>query len=170
MDLNYNHAFWGVLFAGLFYVLGNAAWVNQWARQSRLIGVLLTVAMGVIVVVLAAMFDMRLDPELQSSVLDRISRVDGENHWIALTLFALLSAPGIAANLFSLDLRLTRLALILPAILIFIPMGKQLEHPDGDLMLFSVIATVATTAVLLMFQLLLDAEPVKKDKREATAA
>lgn len=170
MDLNYNHAYWGVLFAGLFYVLGNAAWVNKWARQSRVIGVLLMVALGVIVVVMAAMFDMRLDPKLQASVFDRISSVDGENHWIALTLFALLSAPGIAANLFSLDLRLTRLALILPAILIFIPMGQQLEHPEGPLMLFSVIATLATIAVLLMFQMLLDAEPAKKVKAEAASA
>lgn len=164
MEVNFNHAFWGVLFAGIFYVLGNAAWVNQWARHSRLTGILLWAVLGFIVLVMAAIFDMRLNPDLESSVFERMSSVDGENHWIALTLFALLSAPGIAANLFGLNLRLTRLALILPAILIFVPIGQQLEHPEGSLLMFSMIATVATIAVLLLFQMLLDAEPQSKAK------
>ncbi|MDX8381443.1 MAG: hypothetical protein R8M14_04965 [Ghiorsea sp.] len=172
MDLNYNDAFWGFLFAGLFYVLGNAAWVNQWARRSRITAILMWVAMGVLVLVFAAFFDMRLDPKLQSSILDRLSTVDGENHWIALTLYALLSAPGIAANLFSLEMRLTKLALIVPGLIVFIPMGKQLQHPEGSLLLVSVGAAVATIATLLLFEILLDAEPVKKTKKkvkEATA-
>jgi hypothetical protein len=170
MDLNYNDAYWGFLFAGLFYVLGNAAWVNQWARKSRFIATIIWAAMGVSVLVFAASFDMRLDPNLQSSIWDRLSSVDGENHWIALTLYALLSTPGIAANLFSLELRMTRLALILPGILVFIPMGKQLEHPEGSLILVSIGATVAVVGILLLFQMLLDVEPEKKKKRKVSTA
>jgi len=170
MDLNYNHAFWGVLFAGIFYVLGNAAWVNVWARNKRIMGILIWSVLGVLVLVLAAMFDMRLDGKLAMPVGERLMTVDGENHWIALTLYALLSVPGIAANLFSLELRLTRLALIVPGLIIFIPMGRQLEHPDGDLLLFSVGASVITIGVLLLFQMLLDEEPAKKANKEPAAA
>jgi hypothetical protein len=170
MDLNYNDAFWGFLCAGLFYVLGNAAWVNQWARKSRFIAIIIWAAMGVLVLVFAASFDMRLDPKLEGSVLDRLMSVDGENHWIALTLYALLSAPGIAANLFSLELRMTRLALIVPGLIIFIPMGKQLQHPEGSLLLVSLGAAVAVTGILLLFQMLLDAEPEKKTKKAKEAA
>jgi len=170
MDLNYNHAFWGILFAGIFYVAGNAAWVNQWARNSRFIAILMWVALGVLVLVFAAIFDMRLDPKLEMSVWERLTTVDGENHWIALTLFALLSTPGIAANLFSLELRMTRLALIIPALVIFIPIGKQLEHPEGSLILVSLAAAVASIGVLLIFQMLLDVEPERKTKKEKAAA
>ncbi|MDX8387381.1 MAG: hypothetical protein R8M46_02460 [Ghiorsea sp.] len=170
MDMNYNHAFWGVLFAGIFYVVGNAAWVNQWARQNRFIGTLIWAALGVVILIFAAIFDMRLDPSLNGAVLDRMNTVDGENHWIALTLYALLSTPGIAANLFGLELRMTRLALIVPALLVFIPMGKQLEHPEGALLLFSVGAAAAVIAILLFIEILLDAEPVKKSKRKEASA
>ena len=170
MDMNYNDAFWGILFAGIFYVIGNAAWVNQWARTKRFMGVLIWAACGLIILMVAAIFDMRLDPSLDTAVLDRMSSVDGENHWIALTLYALLSTPGIAANLFSLDLSLTRLSLILPALVVFIPMGKQLEHPDGALLLYSVGAAVAVIGIVLVFQMLLDIEPVKKNKHKAATA
>jgi len=170
MDLNYNHAFWGVLFAGIFYVAGNASWVNQWARHRRFVGVVIWAIFGTAILVFAAMFDMRLDPNLNMPVFERIDTVDGENHWIALTLYALLSTPGIAANLFGLELRMTRLALIVPALFIFIPMGKQLEHPEGNLLLFSMGSAVAVIGVLLLFQMLLDAEPVKKSKKSTVNA
>jgi len=170
MDLNYNDAYWGFLFAGLFYVLGNAAWVNQWARNSRFIATIMWAVMGVLVLVFAASFDMRLDPKLQGSVLDRLMSVDGENHWIALTLYALLSAPGIAANLFKLELRMTKLALIVPGLIIFIPMGQQLQHPEGSLLLVSIGSAVAVTGILLLFQMLLDAEPEKKTKKAKASA
>ncbi|MDX8384599.1 MAG: hypothetical protein R8M45_10995 [Ghiorsea sp.] len=169
MDMNFDHAFWGVLFAGIFYVLGNAAWTNKWARQKRVVGVMLWAVLGVLTLVLAAVFDMRLDPNLQMPVGERMATVDGENHWIALTLYALLSVPGLAANLFSLDLRLTRLALVVPALVVFIPMGKQLEHPEGSLLLFSMLAALLVIGVLLVLQMLLDVEPAQKgQKQEAT--
>ena len=170
MDLNYNDAYWGFLFAGLFFVAGNGAWVNQWARKSRLLAILMWLAMGVLVLVFAASFDMRLDPNLQSSIWDRLSSVDGENHWISMTLYALLSAPGIAANLFQLELRMTRLALIVPGLIVFIPMGQQLQHPKGSLLLISLGAAVAVIGILLLFQMLLDAEPEKKRKKAKEAA
>ncbi len=170
MDLNYNHAYWGVLFAGVFYVLGNAAWVNQWARQKRVLGIIIWAALGMLILALAAMFDMRLDPQLHMPVSERMMIVDGENHWIALTLYALLSVPGLAANLFSLEIRMTRLALIVPGFIVFIPMGQQLEHPEGALLLFSIGAAVAVVGSLLLFQMLLDEEPAKHAKKENAAA
>jgi len=170
MDLNYNHAFWGILFAGIFYVVGNAAWVNKWARESRFVGILAWACLGFIILLFAASFDMRLDPNLEMGIWERMTSVDGENHWIALTLYALLSAPGIAANLFSLELRMTRLALILPGILVFIPMGQQLVHPEGSLILMSIGATVAVVGILLVFQMLLDVEPERKSKKTKAAA
>jgi len=170
MDLNYNHAFWGILFAGIFYVVGNAAWVNKWARESRFIAILLWSVLGFMILLFAASFDMRLDPNLQMGIWERMTTVDGENHWIAVTLYALLSTPGIAANLFRLELRMTRLALVLTGILVFIPMGKQLEHPEGSLILVSIGATVAVLGILLLFQMLLDVEPERKKKRTVSAA
>ncbi len=169
-NMNYDHAFWGVLFAGLFYVIGNAAWLNQWARQSRLLATIVWAVGGIAILLLAATFDMRLDPNLEMGVMDRLKSVDGENHWIALTLYALLSTPGISANLFALDLHLSRLSLILPALLVFIPMGQQLEHPDGNLLLPSLGATAAVIAVALALQMLLDAEPEKHAHRKGAAA
>lgn len=169
MDINFNHAFWGVLFAGIFYVVGNAAWVNQWARQSRMLATFVWAVLGVGILMFAAMFDMRLDPSLNAAVLDRMSSVDGENHWIALTLYALLSTPGIAANLFSLELRMTRLALIVPALVVFIPMGKQLKYPENDLLWFSIGSAVAVIGLVVVIQMLLDAEPIKKGKKVAEA-
>ncbi len=170
MDLNYDHAYWGIFFAGLFYVVGNAAWVNQWARNSRFVAIVIWTVLGVALLMLAAMFDMRLDPNLEASVWDRMNSVSGENHWIALTLFALMSTPGIAANLFSLDLRMTKLALIVPGLFVFIPIGKQLEHPEGSLLLISVGAAAAVITLVLLFEILLDAEPKKKTKQEKAAA
>ncbi|MDQ7003810.1 MAG: hypothetical protein Q9N67_02355 [Ghiorsea sp.] len=169
MDLNYNDAFWGFLFAGLFYVVGNAAWVNQWARKSRFIAIIMWAVLGVVILAFAASFDMRLDPTLNMSIWERLTTVDGENHWIALTLYALLSTPGIAANLFSLELRMTRLALIVPGLLVFIPMGQQLQHPEGSLIAISLGAAVATIGVLLVFQMLLDVEPERKTKKQKAA-
>ena len=166
MDMNYDHAFWGVFFAGLFYVVGNAVWTNQWARKSRMLATISWSVTGFIMIVLGAMFDMRLDPNLEMGVFERMSAVDGENHWIALTLYALLSVPGISANLFSLDIRMTRLSLILPAILVFIPMGQQLEHPDGALLLPSIVAAAAVIAATLVLQYLLDSEPVNTSKNK----
>ena len=170
MDLNYNDAFWGFLFAGLFYVAGNAAWVNQWARKSRLIATIMWSMLGVMILTFAAAFDMRLDPKLEMSIWERMSTVDGENHWIALTLYALLSTPGIAANLFSLELRMTRLALIVPGLLVFIPMGQQLQHPEGSLIFISLGAAAITIGILIVFQMLLDVEPERKSKKSKVAA
>jgi len=51
------------------------------------------------------------------------------------------------------------LILLLPAILIFIPVGNQLANPDDTYLLLSLGTTAAVCGVLVLWQVLLDCEP-----------
>ena len=98
--------------------------------------------------------------------MERLGSVNVENHWIALGLFALLSVPGAASVLLKQSVRWTRITLLLPAILLFMPIGKQLANPNDSYFLLSLGATAAVCGTLLLWQILLDCEPEQVVKTE----
>ena len=150
---------WGMFFAGLMYVVGNGVWVNHLVRQRRWLGWLLWSLSAVGLLFLAAMFETHLDTESGMGIWQRLTSVDPENHWIAVTLYALISVPGAGAVLLKQDVRWTRLAIIAPALLIFIPLGQQLMNPNDNYTALSLGVAMAVSAMMLVWQMLLDCEP-----------
>jgi len=165
--VQFDNAVWGVFFAALLYVLGNGVWVNHLVRGRIWLGWVLWSLLGTILIVVAALFEARLDQASGLSATERLGSVDPENHWIAFGLFALLSVPGAAAVLLKQSIRWTRITLLLPAILLFIPVGRQLANPDDNYLLLSLGSTAAVCGVLFLWQMLLDCEPQKSVKRDA---
>ncbi|MDQ6975259.1 MAG: hypothetical protein Q9M22_01690 [Mariprofundaceae bacterium] len=166
--INFEFAPWGIFFAGLMYVIGNGVWVNHVVRRKRWLGWVLWSLLGCLLLILAAAFDVRMGGS-NASIMDRLTMVDPENHWIALTLFALLSVPGAACVLLKQSVRWTRLALLLPAMLIFLPMGQQLANPNNDYLLLSIGVTLAVCASLVLWQSLLDHEPFEQPRQHNKA-
>lgn len=150
---------WGMFFAGLMYIVGNGAWVNHLVRRKRWVGWVLWLLAAAVVLVLAAMFETRLDQASDLGVWDRLTQVDMENHWIAVTLFALISVPGAASVLLKQSMQWTRFALLLPVLLVFIPLGNQIQNPDQSYLTMSLGITVAVFALMFFWQFMLDSEP-----------
>ncbi|MDQ6973326.1 MAG: hypothetical protein Q9M10_00465 [Mariprofundaceae bacterium] len=159
---------WGMFFAGLMYVIGNGVWVNHLVRQRRWLGWLLWTLSAIGIVLLAAAFETRLDQASDMDIWQRLTSVDLENHWIAVTLFALMSVPGAGSVLLKQDIRWTRLAIITPALLIFIPVGEQLMNPNDSYTALSLGVAFAVCAAMLIWQMLLDCNPIH-DKPTKTA-
>lgn len=157
--VQFDYAVWGVFFAALLYVLGNGVWVNHLVRERNWLGWVLWATLGSGLLFIAALFETRLDQVAGMGVLERLASVDPENHWIAMGLFALISVPGAASVLLKQSVEWTRVILLLPAILIFIPVGRQLGNPDDSYFLLSMGTTLVVCAVLFLWQMLLDCEP-----------
>jgi hypothetical protein len=165
--VQFDYAVWGVFFAALLYVLGNGVWVNHLVRERNWLGWLLWSVLGLGLLLVAALFETRLDQAEGMGVLERLTSVDVENHWIAMGLFALMSVPGAASVLLRQSVRWTRVILLMPAILIFIPVGRQLGNPDDSYFLLSMGTTLVVCTVLFLWQLLLDCEPEQALKHES---
>ncbi len=155
---------WGMFFAGLMYIVGNGVWVNQAVRQRRWLGWLLWLLAAVVLGVLAAAFEAKLDTASDMGIWQRLTSVDKENHWIALTLFALMSVPGATCVMLKQDARWTRLALVAPALLIFIPLGQQVANPNDSYIALSLGAALAVSGIILMWQMVLDGNEKKDDE------
>lgn len=167
--VQFDNAVWGVFFAALLYVLGNGVWVNHLVRERTWLGWVLWSALGGTLLVVVALFESRLDQASGMSAVERLGSVAPENHWIAIGLFALMSVPGAASVLTKQSIRWTRITLLLPAILLFIPVGRQLANPDNNYLMLSLGSTLAICAVLYIWQLLLDSEPQKSLKSHAAS-
>ncbi|MDQ6954845.1 MAG: hypothetical protein Q9M20_05320 [Mariprofundaceae bacterium] len=173
MTANFEFVSWGMFFAGVMYIIGNGVWVNHLVRERRWLGWVFWILSGVGLLVLAAVFETRLDTASDLGVWQRLTSVDLENHWISLTLFALMSVPGATCVLLKQDVRWTRIALVVPALLIFIPLGKQIANPNDPYTALSLGVALAVTGTILMWQIMLDCEPVtvpKKDSGDEQAA
>lgn len=160
---------WGMFFAGLMYVVGNGVWVNHLVRQRRWLGWLLWSLTAIGMLFLAAAFEVRLDQASELGIWQRLTSVDPENHWIAITLFALMSVPGAASVMLKQDIRWTRFAIIVPALLIFIPVGQQLMNPNDGYTALSLGVAFAVSTAMFVWQMLLDCEPVQA-KQQAESA
>ncbi|MDT8376953.1 MAG: hypothetical protein RQ867_09520 [Mariprofundaceae bacterium] len=164
--VQFDYAAWGVFFAALLYILGNGVWVNHLVRERNWLGWLLWSVLGSLLLFVAALFEARLDQTGNMGAVERLVSADSENHWIALGLFALISVPGAASVLLRQSVRWTRVILLLPAILLFTPVGRQLDNPDDSYLLLSVGTTLVVCTVLYIWQMLLDCEPEKTLKHE----
>jgi len=155
LELQAQSPLWGLVYAGLMYVLGNGVWVNHLARTRRWAGWGMWLVAGILVIVCGALIENRLDAS-KMSVWQRLTAADPENHWIVLTLFALMSVPGAASVLLRQNALWTRLALLIPALVVFIPAGLR---AGGMADAFGTALVVC--ALVLVWQVLLDQEPEK---------
>ncbi len=159
MAIDFQFAAWGMFFAGLMYVIGNGTWANYIVRRKPWLGWFIWSASAIILWLVASAFEARLDPNAAV-----INGVDIENYWITGTLYALMSIPGASSVLLKQNMQWTRLALLLPAIIVFIPIGQQLANPENNYLLLSLGTTAGVCALLLTWQKLLDSEPAEGKK------
>ncbi|MDQ7010391.1 MAG: hypothetical protein Q9M29_01085 [Mariprofundaceae bacterium] len=158
MNIQFEFAPWGVFFAGMMYVIGNGAWANHVVRQKVWLGWLFWGVCALLVLVVAALFESRLDPQ-DGGIADHLTKVDLENHWIAVTLFALLSVPGAASVMFRQSIAWTRIAILAPALIVFIPVGRQLANPEDNYLLLSLGVALGVCGLVWLWLSLLDCEP-----------
>lgn len=163
MDINLQQALWGLIAAGIMYVIGNGVWVNHLARRKTWIGWLLWLFAAAAIIIMGSIFEARLDGE-STGIFQRLVthpngvHVDLENHWIVLLLFALMSVPGAASVMFKQSMEWTRMALVLPAFVVFIPAGMAITNPDGNKIISGIGAGLAVAGFMLVWQMLLDRE------------
>ncbi len=164
--INFEYAPWGMYVAAIMYVLGNGVWMNHAVRQRRWLGWLLWLLLAALILLVAGAMDMRMQGT-QGGLMNHLLAHDPENHWIVLTLFALMSVPAAACVMLRQSLQWTRLAVIAPALLIFLSMGQQLGNPQNDYLLISIGVTLAVCASLWMWQQALDVEPEPLRKKHS---
>jgi hypothetical protein len=164
MEAQPQHIAWGIAYASMMYVIGNGVWVNHLARKKQWLGWLMWLAAGLLLIVLGASIEVRLSGTA-SGLWQQLTSVDKENHWIVLVLFALMSVPGAASVILKQEANWTRIALIIPAIVVFIPVGMQLGAPSGKNIMAGLGLTLAVCAMLLIWQFMLDRdEPSQQEK------
>jgi len=165
MESEAQQLIWGIGFAGMMYVIGNGVWTNHLARQKMRMGWLLWLIAAIFIIIAGAFIDIRLSGS-SSGLWQQLTSVDKENHWIALTLFALMSVPGAASVILKQAAIWTRLALILPAIVVFIPVGMQLGTGANSIAAGLGLALVVS-ALMLVWQFMLDTPPLEKQRKTA---
>ncbi len=148
-------AIWGVIYAAMMYVIGNGVWINHLARKRQWIGWLMWLAAGMTIIVCGAFIETRL-AGTHTGVWNRLTSVDLENHWVVLILFALMSVPGAASVIFRQSAIWTRMALIIPALVVFIPLGMQLGSTDGGKILAGLGLALAVSALVFVWHVMLD--------------
>ncbi len=163
MHLDFTYAPLGMAFAALMYVLGNALWMNHLARRRLWAGWLLWGASALLVLLAGGAIENRLAGG--DGIWQTLSAADGEKHWIIVTLYALMSVPAAASVIFRVDARWTRIAVMLVALLIFIPLGAQLHDPENSHTLFSLGATLAVVGLLWGWSVMLDEDPARLPRR-----
>ncbi|MDQ6950192.1 MAG: hypothetical protein Q9M26_00845 [Mariprofundales bacterium] len=152
-------AIWGASFAAIIYLLGNGIWVNRWARSRPWIGWLTWLISCPVVLIAGAAIENHFGTG--SSIIDRLTSVDPQNHWIAIFLYALLSVPGAACVILKQDIRWTRVALMSIALVIFIPAGLNLGKGEGSISLALGLAG-AVCGLLWLWQATLDDDPIQQ--------
>jgi len=164
IGLQSQHATWGIIFAGIMYVAGNGAWVNHLARRRQWIGWLIWLVAGIFIIIFGAFIETRLSGAT-TGVWQRLTSVDIDNHWIVLTLFALMSVPGAASVILRQSENWTRMALVIPAVVVFIPVGMQLSDSGGGSILAGFGLTLAVVALMLIWQFMLDREQLSNREK-----
>jgi uncharacterized membrane protein YhaH (DUF805 family) len=149
-------------FAALMYVIGNGVWTNHMARHKPWLGWLMWSVTAVLIIFVGAIIELRLAGG--SSVWTRLTSVNIENHWIVATLYALLSIPGAASVLFRQSVDWTRLGVLATALIVFIPLGAQLNDPESSRLILSLSVALAICGLLWIWSMMLDCEPVHKRK------
>lgn len=149
-------------YAALMYIVGNGIWANYLVRQRPWAGWLMWSISALLVVVIGAAIQLRLGGG--DGIWSIISSTSGESHWIILTLYALLSIPGAASVLFRQSIAWTRFGILAAALLVFIPLGAQLNDPASKHLTLSLGITLAVCGLMWGWSMLLDAEPEHRRK------
>lgn len=166
MEAQPQHIAWGIAYASMMYVIGNGAWVNHLARKKPWLGWLMWLAAGLLVIVFGALIEVRISGTT-SGIWQQLTSVDKENHWIVLVLFALMSVPGAASVILKQEANWTRIALIIPAIVVFIPVGMQLGTPSGNNIAAGLGLALVVCAMLLIWQFMLDRDESPQQEKPA---
>lgn len=166
MEIDFQYAPWGMFFAAIMYVVGNGVWINHLARKRSWVGWLLWIVSGLLFLVAGAAVETHISSS-PVGIWQRLSSVAPTNHWIILTFYALLSFPGAASVLLRQSISWTRITVLAPAIIVLLPVGDQLANPDNNYLSLSIGITLATCAILWLWQSLLDSEPVIKARAKA---
>jgi len=162
MNIDFALAPWGMAFAGFMYITGNGAWMNHLARKNAWMGWLFWSLSAVIVLILGAAIEQHLAGK--SDIWTILSSVNVENHWIIVTLYALISIPGAASVLFGQPASWTQLAVIATSLIVFIPLGMQLHDPNDDRLMLSLGITLAVGGLMWLWSVMLDCDPEYKRK------
>lgn len=154
MEAQPQHMAWGIAYASMMYVIGNGVWVNHLARRKQWLGWLMWFTAAALIIVFGALVEIRLAGS-ESGVWQQLTSVNKENYWIVLTLFALMSVPGAASVILKQEASWTRMALVIPAIVVFIPVGMQLGN-GGSNIIAGLGLGLIVCAMLLIWQFMLD--------------
>jgi len=146
---------WGIAYASMMYVIGNGIWINHLARKKQWLGWLMWLVAGILLIICGALIEIRLSGS-GSGLWERLTSVDKENHWIVLVLFALMSVPGATSVILKQTALWTRMALIIPAIVIFIPVGMQLGRTGGSNIPAGLGLALLVSAIIMIWQFMLD--------------
>lgn len=157
MNIDFTIAPWGMAFAALMFIVGNGIWMNHLVRKKVWMGWLLWSLSALIVIVIGAAIEQKLGSE--TGVWNSLTTVNGENHWIVITLYALISIPAAASILFRQSVAWTRLAVLATAIIVLIPLGSQLHDPNDPRLLLSLGIAAISSALIWLWSKLLDCEP-----------
>jgi len=166
MEIDFQYAPWGMFFAAVMYVVGNGVWINHLARKRVWIGWLLWIASGVLFQIAGAAVENHISTN-PIGVWQQFTTVQPMNHSITMILYALLSFPGAASVLLRQSISWTRVTILAPAIIVLLPVGEQLGNPDNNYLALSIGITLATCAILWLWQSLLDCEPAAKRSKAA---
>jgi len=162
MNIDFTLAPWGMATAAFMFVVGNGVWMNHLARRNAWIGWLLWSLSAVAILVLGAVIELRLGSN--SDIWTLLTTVNMENHWIIVTLYALISIPAAASVLFRQQASWTQLAVLATGLIIFIPLGSQIQDPENDRLMLSLGITLATGGLVWLWSTLLDCDPEHKRK------
>jgi hypothetical protein len=168
MEISFQYAPWGMFFAAMMYVVGNGVWINHLARKRKWIGWLLWITTGLLFLVAGAAAEAHLNSD-STGIWNQLSSVDPQNHFIVMTLYALLSFPGAASVLLGQSMAWTRFTILAPAVIVMLPIGQEMANPGNNYLSLSIGITLATCCILWVWQWLLDCEPTPKLRtKEAT--
>lgn len=163
MHTDFHLAPWGMFYAAVMYIVGNAIWTNHLVRERQWLGWLMWLISAAGVVIAGALIEIRLSTE-PAGLWATLSGVAPEKHWIIVSLYALLSFPGAASIIFRQNTAWTRLAVTASAMLVFIPLGHQLHDPDNSRLALSIGITLITCSIMWVWISLLDSEPAHQRK------
>ncbi len=149
-------ALWGAGFAAAIYLIGNGLWTNRLVRRKQWLGWLLWLVSCALVLIVGAAIENHFG--VGRSIGERIASVDMENHWIALTLYALMSVPGAACVIFKQSRNWTLLSLVVVALILFIPTGMHISD-DAGTPLSGIVLAGAVCGLLWLWLATLDGDP-----------
>lgn len=157
MNIDFTFAPWGMAFAALMLVIGNGAWMNHLARNRAWMGWLLWSSSATLILIIGAAIEQKLGNG--AGIWAGLTSVNKENHWIVITLYALISIPGAASVLFRQPVIWTRMAVLTTAVIVLIPLGRQLQDHNDSRLLLSLGITATAVALIWLWSKLLDCEP-----------